>query len=159
MSDSLHKDVATITVRELLEEVGMLDSEGKPHRSNPLSHPPAFEELTSRLAPEIDAAYDIIVVRDLFGDRVLGYQLSILTGKPVAISYDEEGIIFLENRGIVEEGSAVLLAADTHFTPHSIQAAAKGAEQAGMSVAGAAIFLQVVRGDYSFPVWSLERLE
>lgn len=159
MSDSLHKDVATNTVLELLEKVGMLDSERKPHRSSPLSHPQAFMELTSRLSAEIEAAYDIIVVRDLFGDRMLGYQLSILTGKPVAISYDEEGVIFLENRRVVEEGSTVLIAADTHFTTQSIQAAARGAEQAGMRVVGVAIFLQIVRGEYSFPVWSLERLE
>lgn len=159
MSESPHNDDATITARELLEGVGMLDSEGKPHRSNPLSHPPAFKELTSRLTAKIEAAYDIIVVRDLFGDRVLGYQLSILTGKPVAISYDEEGVIFLENRRVVEEGSTILIAADTHFTTQSIQAAATGAEQAGMSVTGVAIFLQVVRGEYSFPVWFLERLE
>jgi orotate phosphoribosyltransferase len=155
----MHTDVATATAQDLLEAVGMLDREKNPHRSSPLSHPLAFKELTSRLAAEVDTAYDIIVVRDLFGDRVLGYQLSILSGKPVAISYDEEGIIFLENSGAVDEGSKILIAADTHFTTHSIQAAARGAEQAGMSVAGAAIFLQVVRGEYSFPVWSLERPE
>lgn len=159
MSDFPSNNVVTATARELLGKVGVLDSEGNPHRSNPLSHPWAFEELASRLAAEVDAAYDVILVRDLFGDRVLGYQLSLLTEKPVAVSYDQEGIIFLENRDVIEEGSTALIAADTHFTTQSIQAAAMGAEQAGTNVAGAAIFLQSVRGEYSFPVWSLEQLE
>jgi hypothetical protein len=159
MSDSPSNNVVTATAWELIEKVGMLDSERNPHRSNPLLHPPAFKELASRLAAEIEAAYDIIVVRDLFGDRVLGYQLSLLTEKPVAISYDQEGLILLENRRAIEEGNTTLIAADTHFTTQSIRAAARGAEQAGMNVAGVAIFLQAIRGEYSFPIWSLERLE
>lgn len=157
MSDSVSDSVRTAATRELLKEVGMLDSQGNPARSNPLANPSAFRELVSRLSAEITAPYDVIVVRDLFGDRVLGYQLSLLSGKPVAVSYDQEGIIFLGNRSAIHRGSTILIVADTHFTGQSIQAAASGAEQAGMEVAGAAIFLQVVRREYSFPVWALEQ--
>jgi hypothetical protein len=159
MSANSPIDLSATSTHELLERVGMLDSEGNPHRSNPLSSPAAFKELTSRLAAAVGTSYDIIVVRDLFGDRVLGYQLSLITDIPVAVSYDQEGIIVLEDKSAVEPGNVALIAADTHFTAQSIQAAASGVEQAGMAVAGAAIFLQTIRGEYSFPVWILEQRE
>ncbi len=152
-------DHSATSTRELLERVGMLDSECNLRRSNPLSNPAAFKELTSRLAAAVETPYDIIVVRDLFGDRVLGYQLSLIADRPVAVSYDQEGVIVLENKGAAEQGNTALIAADTHFTTQSIRAAASGIEQAGMAVAGAAIFLQTIRGDYSFPVWTLEQHE
>lgn len=158
MTDKTSPDYGgAATTRELLESVGMLDGEGNAHRSNPLSDPPAFKELASRLAAAVDAAYDLIVVRNLFGDRVLGYQLSLITGKPVVVSYDQEGIITLEGENAVAQTDTALIAADTHFTAQSIQAAAYGIEQAGKKVAGAAILLQTVRGDYPFPVWPLEQ--
>lgn len=156
--DSLTGFGVTADTRELLTRVGLIDSDGKPHRSSPLSDPPAFGELVSRLASFIDAAYDILVVRDLFGDRVLGYQLSLISGKPVAISYDREGIIVLEDRTTIEHEGTALIVADTHFTTQSIQAAASCIEQSGMQVAGAAMLLQIVQGNYSFPIWSLEHL-
>ena len=140
----------------LLEKIGMLSPGGEPHRSDPLSDPQAFRELTSRLAETIDRPYDIIVVRDLFGDRVLGYQLALIAGKPVAVSYDREGVIVLESGSPIEQGSRALIAADTHFTTQSIQAAASGVKQAGVEVVGVALLLQTVHGEYPFPVWALE---
>jgi orotate phosphoribosyltransferase len=150
-------DGSTAATRDLLEKIGMLPSSGEPRRSDPLSHPPAFKELASRLARMIDNPYDLIVVRDLFGDRVLGYQLALTTGKPVTVSYDREGVIVLEGGSSIEQGSRALIAADTHFTAQSIQAAASGVEQAGVEVVGVALLLQTVRGEYPFPVWALEK--
>lgn len=147
------------STRDLLERIGMLTTAGEVRRSNPLSDPSAFKELTSRLIAAIDKNYDVIVVRDLFGDRVLGYQMSLITGgKPVAVSYDREGVIMLEGGVEVKPSTKALIAADTHFTVHSVRAAASGIEQAGAVVAGAAMFLQVVRADYGFPVWTLEKM-
>lgn len=73
------------------------------------------------------------------------------------VSYDQEGIIILESENPIERGSRALIAADTHFTTQSIQAAARGLEQVGLEVVGAAILLQTVQGDYPFPVWTLEK--
>lgn len=143
--------------RELFKRVGMLSDGGEVRRSSPLSSPAAFRELAARLLQLVDQPFDLIVVRDLFGDRVLGYELSHLSGKPVVVSYDREGIIALERGKPVEQGGRALIAADTHFTTQSIQAAARGAEQTELEVVGAAILLQTVRGDYSFPIWALER--
>jgi adenine/guanine phosphoribosyltransferase-like PRPP-binding protein len=141
---------------ELLERIGMLSRGEDVRRSSPLSDPQAFKELSSRLAEAVDEPYDLIVVRDLFGDRVLAYQLALITGKSVAISYEREGLIVLESGNPIEQGDRALLAADVHFTTQSIRAAASGVEQAGMGVAGAALLLRVMRGEYTFPVWSLE---
>ncbi len=141
---------------ELLERIGMLSHREEVSRSSPLSDPPAFKELSSRLAEAVDEPYDLIVVRELFGDRVLAYQLALITGKSVAVSYDREGVIVLESGDPIEQGDRVLIAADVHFTTQSIQAAASGVEQAGMGVAGAAILLRVTHGEYPFPVWTLE---
>lgn len=141
----------------LFERVGMVVEGGKVRRSNPLASPADFRELAARLLEIVDQPFDLIVVRDLFGDRVLGYELALSSGKPVSVSYDREGVIALQSGTNTEQGSRVLIAADTHFTTQSIQAAASGAEQAGMEVVGAAILLQTVRGDYRFPVWALER--
>jgi adenine/guanine phosphoribosyltransferase-like PRPP-binding protein len=141
---------------ELLERIGMLSYREEVTRSSPLSDPPAFKELSSRLAEAVDEPYDLIVVRELFGDRVLAYQLALITGKSVAVSYDREGVIVLESGDPIEQGDRALIAADVHFTTQSIQAAASGVEQAGMGVAGAAILLRVTRGEYPFPVWTLE---
>ena len=147
----------TMDNRELFKRVGMLSDDGEVRRSSPLSSPVAFRELATRLLQIVDQPFDLIVVRDLFGDRVLGYELAQLAGKRAAVSYDREGIIALESAEPVERGSRALIAADTHFTTQSIRAAASGAEQAGLEVVGAAILLQTVRGDYPFPVWALER--
>lgn len=38
--------------------------------SNPLSDPPAFSKLASRLSRAVEEPYDLFVVRDLFG---IGY--------------------------------------------------------------------------------------
>jgi adenine/guanine phosphoribosyltransferase-like PRPP-binding protein len=141
---------------ELLERIGMLSHREEVSRSSPLSDPPAFKELSSRLAEMVDEPYELIVVRELFGDRVLAYQLALITGKSVAVSYDREGVIVLESGDPIEQGDRALIAADVHFTTQSIQAAASGVEQAGMGVAGAAILLRVTRGEYPFPVWTLE---
>ena len=141
---------------ELLERIGMLSHREEVSRSSPLSDPPAFKELSSRLAEAVDEPYDLIVVRDLFGDRMLAYQLALITGKSVAVSYNREGVIVLDSGGSVEQGDRALIAADVHFTTQSIQAAASGVEQAGMEVAGAAILLRVTHGEYPFPVWTLE---
>jgi hypothetical protein len=55
---------------ELLEKVGMIFSGWGLERSNPLSDPPAFSELASRLSRAVEEPYDLFVVRDLFG---IGY--------------------------------------------------------------------------------------
>jgi adenine/guanine phosphoribosyltransferase-like PRPP-binding protein len=141
---------------ELLQRVSMLAPSGRPRRSNPLADPPAFEELVSRLAGIVDESYDLIVVRDLFGDKVLGYQLSLKTGRPVAVSYDREGIIDLEGEGSIPRGGRALIVADIHFTKQSIRAAASGIEQAGLEVAGVALLLQITHEEYPFPVRALE---
>ena len=157
MSDNSAIDnLTSVSTGELLERVGMLTSEGEPRRSNPLSDPPAFRELASRLTGIVTKPYDLIVVRDLFGDRVLGYQISLITGRPVAVSYDVEGMVVLSSGGTVPRGERALIAADVHFTPHSIQAAASGIEQAGLEVAGGATMLQIAPEEYAFPVWTLK---
>jgi orotate phosphoribosyltransferase len=140
----------------LFERVGMVADGGEVRRSNPLASPADFRKLAARLLEAVDRPFDLIIVRDLFGDRVLGYELAQLAGKPVSVSYDREGIIALQGRSTARQNARVLIAADTHFTTQSIQAAASGAEQAGMEVVGAAILLQTVRGEYPFPVWTLE---
>jgi hypothetical protein len=156
--DRANNALASTSVEELLRRIGMLTPDGEPHRSNPLLDPAAFRELVSQLAGIVDRPYDLIVVRDLFGDRVLGYQLCLITGKPVVVSYDREGLIVLEDRDSIERGSTVLIAADTHFTDESIRAAASGIERAGVKVAGVAMLLQLLREEYPFPVWALKRL-
>jgi hypothetical protein len=150
---------ATTEVRDLLQKVGMLRPGAEPQRSNPLSNPQAFKELASRLAKIIDVPYDLIVVRDLFGDRVLGYQLALITGRPVAVTYQREGVIMLEDGDLIEQGTSALIAADTHFTEESILAAAAGVEQAELSVVGVALLLRTVREEYPFAVWALDSFE
>ena len=150
------QNLAEASNSELLEKVGMIAANAGPRRSSPLSAPPAFRELASRLAATVDEHYDLIVVRDLFGDRVLGYQVALDSGKPVAVSYDREGIIVLESGDPVPQGTRVLIAADVHFTAQSIRAAASGIEQAGMEVVGAAFLLRVARVEYPFPIWTLD---
>jgi hypothetical protein len=142
--------------RELLQRVEMISEGGEVRRSNPLSNPPAFKELASRLLGIVDRPFDLLVVRDLFGDKVLAYEMALLAEKPVAVSYDREGLISLESGSRLEPGSNALVAADTHFTTQSIQAAASAAERAGLRVVGAAMLLRAVRGDYPFGVWALE---
>lgn len=154
--DRANTENASTNVDELLGRVGLLTPVRETHRSNPLSDPPAFRELAFRLADIVDQPYDLIVVRDLFGDRVLGYQLALIAEKPVAVSYDQEGVIVLESGRPISQGTRALIAADIHFTTNSIQAAASGIEQAGLEVVGAAVLLQVTRGDYTFPIWVLE---
>lgn len=154
--ESPRDDLAAVNTPDLLEKIGVLAVDREPRRSRPLSNPPAFRELASRLADTVDEPYDLIVVRDLFGDRVLGYQLALITGKPVAVSYNREGIIALESGNPIEQENRALIAADIHFTTQSIRAAAAGIKQAGMKVSGAAILLRVVQEEYPFPVWSLE---
>jgi hypothetical protein len=154
--DHTNTENTSVTTDELLRRAGLLAAGEVPHRSNPLSDPPAFRELAFRLAGIVDQPYDLIVVRDLFGDRVLGYQLALIAEKPVAVSYDREGVIVLESGGSISQGGRALIAADVHFTTNSIQAAASGIEQAGLEVVGAALLLQVTQGDYTFPVWVLE---
>ena len=157
MSDRpLTGDATAASNIELLERIGMLSRGEDVRRSSPLSDPQAFKELSSRLAEAVDEPYDLIVVRDLFGDRMLAYQLALITGKSVAVSYNREGVIVLDSGGSVEQGDRALIAADVHFTTQSIRAAASGVEQAGMGVAGAAILLRVTHGEYPFPVWNLE---
>lgn len=151
------RNVSSAENAALFERVGMVAAGGEVRRSNPLASPADFRELAARLLKVVDQPFDLIVVRDLFGDRVLGYQLALLAGKPVSVSYDREGVIALQSGTSAEQGARVLIAADTHFTTQSIQAAASGAEQAGLEVVGAAILLQTVRGEYPFPVWALER--
>jgi hypothetical protein len=133
---------------DLLRRVGMISAAGDPRRSDPPVGPPAFVELSSRLTDVVDERYDLIVVRDLFGDRVLGYQLALTTRLPVAVSSDLEGIVQLEGGGSISNGSRALIAADVHFTTHSIQAAAFGIEQAGLEVAGVAVLIRITRADY-----------
>jgi adenine/guanine phosphoribosyltransferase-like PRPP-binding protein len=157
MSDRpLTGDATAASNIELLERIGMLSRGEDVRRSSPLSDPQAFKVLSSRLAEAVDEPYDLIVVRDLFGDRMLAYQLALITGKSVAVSYNREGVIVLDSGGSVEQGDRALIAADVHFTTQSIRAAASGVEQAGMEVAGAAILLRVTQGEYPFPVWTLE---
>jgi hypothetical protein len=157
MSDGpLTGDATAASNIELLERIAMLSHGEEVRRSSPLSDPQAFKELSSRLAKAVEEPYDLIVVRDLFGDRVLGYQLALITEKPVAVSYDREGLIVLESGDPAEQGDRALIAADVHFTTQSIRAAASGVEQAGMGVAGAAILLRVTHAEYPFPVWTLE---
>jgi len=154
--ESSKQNFTELSTRELLERVGMLTGGAEPRRSSPLSNPPAFRELVSRLADVVDKPYDLIVVRDLFGDRVLGYQLALNSGKPVVVSYDREGIIALESGAPIQQGTRALIVADVHFTAQSIQAAASGIEQVRIEVVGAAFLLRVIPGQYPFPVWSLE---
>src|SRR5918997_4064169 len=157
MSDRpLTGDATAASNIELLERIGMLSGGEDVRRSSPLSDPQAFKELSSRLAEMVDEPYDLIVVRELFGDRVLAYQLALITGKSVAVSYNREGVIVLESGDPIKQGEQALIAADVHFTTQSIQAAASGIEQAGMGVSGSAILLRVTRGEYPFPVWALE---
>ena len=157
MSDRpLTGDATVASNVELLERIGMLSRSQGVRRSRPLADPQAFKVLSSRLTEVVDEPYDLIVVRDLFGDRVLAYQLALITGKSVAVSYNREGVIVLESGTPVKQGEQALIAADVHFTTQSIQAAASGVEQAGMRVSGAAILLRVMRGEYPFPVWTLE---
>ena len=153
---SLGGDFTAASNVELLERIAILPRGEEVSRSSPLSDPLAFKELSFRLAEAVDEPYDLIVVRDLFGDRVLGYQLALITGKPVAVSYDREGIIVLESGAPTEQERRALIVADVHFTTQSIQAAASGVEQAGMEVSGLAILLRVTQGEYPFPVWALE---
>lgn len=141
--------------RDLLRLVGVIDEAGTVHRSNPLRDPLAFRELAERLYRLIDRPFDLIVVRDLFGDRVLGYELGALAGCPVVVSHDREGLIELDVEA--RQGHAALIVVDTHFTRQSVQAAAMGLRQAGLEVAGAAVLLEQLPADYDFPVWSLER--
>lgn len=140
--------------RDLLRLVGMIDAAGTVHRSNPLRDPRAFHELAGRLHRLVDGAFDLVVVRDLFGDRVLGYELGALAGCPVVVSHDREGLIELDAEA--RQGHAALIAVDTHFTRESVQAAATGLRQAGLEVAGAAVLLEQLPADYDFPVWSLQ---
>lgn len=157
MSDRpLTGDATAASNIELLERIGMLSRSEDVRRSSPLSDPQAFKELSSRLAEAVNEPYDLIVVRDLFGDRVLAYQLALITGKSVAVSYDREGLIVLESGDPIEQGDRVLIVADVHFTTQSMQAVASGVEQAGMGIAGVAILLRVTHGEYPFPVWTLE---
>ena len=157
MSDRpLTGDATAASNVELLERIGMLSRSLGVRRSSPLADPQAFKVLSSRLTEVVDEPYDLIVVRDLFGDRVLAYQLALITGKSVAVSYNREGVIVLESGDPIKQGEQALIAADVHFTTQSIQAAASGIEQAGMGVSGAAILLRVTRGEYPFPVWTLE---
>lgn len=146
------------STRDLLEDVGMLSPDGQTRRSDPLRDPRAFVKLAELLHRAVTEPYDFIVVRDLFGDRVLGYQFSLISGKPVRVSYDTEGIIALDDDEPVEEGSQALILADTHFTPYSIQAAASRVQMANAEVMGAAMLLQVREGNFPFPVWALESL-
>ena len=142
--------------RILLKSIGMLSDSGEVMRSNPLSSPPSFRELASRLLRIVDQPFDLVVVRDLFGDRVLGYELALLSEKKVIVSYDNEGIITLEDGRPIEQGSRGLIVADTHLTTQSIQAAAFGVKQAGLRVTGVAMLLQKVHAEYPFTTWALE---
>jgi hypothetical protein len=141
--------------QELLFRVGMIGDSREPRRSNPLSDPPAFRELAARLAGMVDVEYDLIVVRNLFGDKVLGYQLSLISGKPTAVSFDREGVIVLDPAVELTGGSRTLLVADIHFTPHNIRAASSGIEKAGLNIAGLGLLMQAREDNYLFPVWSL----
>lgn len=154
-NQSEYQSPESAETQELLSRVGMVGDSREPRRSNPLSDPPAFRELAVRLASIVDAEYDLIVVRDLFGDKVLGYQLSLISGKPTAVSFDREGIIVLDPAAEARGGSRALLAADIHLTPHSIRAASSGIEKAGLDVVGIGLLVQACEDNYLFPVWSL----
>lgn len=143
--------------RDLLRRVAVVDERGRVHRSNPLSDPAAFHELARRLQQLIDRRFDLVVVRDLFGDRVLGYELGLLAGCPVAVSYDREGLIEVDLAGV--QGHRAVIAADTHFTKESITAAAMGLRRSGLEISGAAVLLEQLAAKYDFPVWSLEHAD
>lgn len=142
----------------LLCNVGMLEDGEPVRRANPLRDPASFHELARRLRALVEDEFDVIVVRDLFGDRVLGYELGMRAGCPVIISHDREGLIEMDQGLRSNSFQRALIAADTHFTPASIQAAAVALRQAGVEVAGAAILLDQLAFGYDFPVWTLERV-
>lgn len=148
--------VKDLSNRDLLTRVGMLDAAGQIHRSKPLQDPPAFHQLASRLLKLVTQPFDIVVVRDLSGDRLLGYSVGLLAGCPVSVSYDWEGLI---ESGTVtgQEVHEALLVADTHFTHESLQAAAVGLQQRGVRVVGAAVLIEQLSPAYDFSVWSLEQ--
>jgi hypothetical protein len=152
-------DIGEPGIRDLLSRVGMLREGGEVRRSDPLRDPAAFHELARRLFEAVDRPFDVVVVRDLFGDRVLGYELGLMAGRPVAVSHDREGVIGIDPVSIPSGARAALIAADTHFTAASIQAAALGVRQAGIEVAGAAILLEQLAVDYGFPVWRPARAD
>lgn len=142
--------------RDLLKRVGMLDPTGRIHRSTPLQDPQAFHQLASRLFGLVTQPFDLVVVRDLAGDRLLGYSVGLLAGCPVSVSYDWEGLI--ESEAVSgHEAHEALLVADTHFTNESLQAAAVGLRQRGVRVAGAAVLIEQLSPAYDFDVWSLEQ--
>lgn len=150
-------DLEAVETRDLLSRVGTLDLDGNAHRCNPLLDPPSFRELSQRLNDLVDEPYDVIVVRDLFADKMLGYQLALDSGKPVFVSSDREGIITLDRERASGEGERALIAADLHFTLDSIRAGKEGLETAGMSAIGLALLLRLHEDSFTFPVWSLER--
>lgn len=141
------------STRELLSRVGMGGAGG--HRSDPLADPAAFHELAIRLGAMVDVDYDVIVVRDLFADRVLGYELALAASKPVVVSADQEGIVVLRGAGSLRQGCPALLVADTHFSAGSIQATAMQVVNTGFTVAGLAMFVRTVDLDHPWPVWIL----
>lgn len=151
-------DQETVDTRNLLTSVGMLDESGKLRRSRPLSNPASFHELARRLFALVDREFDVIVVRDLFSDHVLGYELGLMAGCPVIVSHDREGLIELDQATRPAAARIALIAADTHFTAASIQAAALGLRQAGIQVAGAAVLLEQLSVEYDFPIWALLRV-
>lgn len=142
--------------RDLLARVGMLDAGGQIHRSKPLQDPQAFHQLAGRLFDLVTQPFDIVVVRDLAGDRLLGYSVGLLAGCPVRVSYDWEGLIESEADSGQEVHDA-LLVADTHFTNESLQAAAGGLRQKGLRVVGAAVLIEQLSPAYDFNVWALEQ--
>lgn len=142
--------------RDLLKRVGMLDAAGQIHRSKPLQDPRAFHQLAGRLFELVTEPFDLVVVRDLAGDRLLGYSVGLLAGCPVSVSYDWEGLIESEAAGGQDVHEA-LLVADTHFTNESLQAAAVGLRQRGVRVVGAAVLVEQLSPAYDFNVWSLEQ--
>lgn len=148
-------DLGSVDTKELLSRVGMLHPDTS-HRSNPLLDPSAFKELARRLNNLIDEPYDAIVVRDLFGDKMLGYELALESGNPVFVSVDREGIIALERTPVEGVGNRALIAADLHFTPQSIQAARVGLESSGLTAIGVALLMQLDKEDDALPLWKLE---
>ena len=142
------------STRELLARVGM-GGAGE-HRSDPLADPAAFHELATRLGAMVDVDYDVIVVRDLFGDRVLGYELALAASKPLVVSADQEGVVVLRGAGSHPRGCPALLVADTHFSAGSIQATAMQVVNTGFTVAGLAMLVRTVDLDHPWPVWILE---
>lgn len=70
----------TVDNWELLKRVGMVSDSGEVRRSSPLSSPGDFRELATRLLRAVNRPFDLVVVRDLFGDRVLGYDSACLLG-------------------------------------------------------------------------------